>query len=409
MMKCVNRFRYVFRPFAIHCHRKQQRRCFKGLDLDGVLPPSLAKLPYIKNIDLNRNYLNGTIPREWASTKLEYLSLESNMFSGTVPAELGNLENLVNLRLSSNNFTGRIPSLERLKQLMILEIHGSGLEGPIPASISLLSNLNELRISDLRGGSSPFPNLSNMTNMKNLYVTANSLNGSVPRWLENEPGLLPTVKGARWKSLRRSFLQPFHGTNYTRLSNLFRSYTGRNDSDLDRANCLGPCSKDQNSIHINCGGVKANIGGNVYEADLDLAGPAKFSHSSEHWGFSSTGNVLNLRNYAYAVINVSRLTMKDSELYTVARLSPLSITYYGRCLANGRYKGEIQLENFDIKNEARGVDKEVIKEIKHIHVTNKTLEIRFQYAGKGTTEVPREGVFGPLISAISMENGKLVV
>ncbi|KAI3796764.1 hypothetical protein L1987_39449 [Smallanthus sonchifolius] len=391
-MKCLNQF-----------------RCFKGLDLDGVLPPSLAKLPYIKNIDLNRNYLNGTIPREWASTKLEYLSLESNMFSGTVPAELGNLENLVNLRLSSNNFTGRIPSLERLKQLMILEIHGSGLEGPIPASISLLSNLNELRISDLRGGSSPFPNLSNMTNMKNLYVTANSLNGSVPRWLENEPGLLPTVKGNRFVDLSYNHFTEQTIPGCRESLNLFRSYTGRNDSDLDRANCLGPCSKDQNSIHINCGGVKANIGGNVYEADLDLAGPAKFSHSSEHWGFSSTGNVLNLRNYAYAVINVSRLTMKDSELYTVARLSPLSITYYGRCLANGRYKGEIQLKNFDIKNEARGVDKEVIKEIKHIHVTNKTLEIRFQYAGKGTTEVPREGVFGPLISAISMENGKLVV
>uniref|UniRef100_A0A251S4X2 Putative leucine-rich repeat domain, L domain-like protein n=1 Tax=Helianthus annuus TaxID=4232 RepID=A0A251S4X2_HELAN len=44
----------------------------KGQDLDGVLPPSLAKLPYIKTIDLTRNYLNGTIPPEWASTNLEY-------------------------------------------------------------------------------------------------------------------------------------------------------------------------------------------------------------------------------------------------------------------------------------------------------------------------------------------------
>ncbi|KAJ0836764.1 putative leucine-rich repeat domain superfamily [Helianthus annuus] len=37
----------------------------EGQDLDGVLPPSLAKLPYIKTIDLGRNYLKGTIPPEW--------------------------------------------------------------------------------------------------------------------------------------------------------------------------------------------------------------------------------------------------------------------------------------------------------------------------------------------------------
>lgn len=29
--------------------------------------------------------------------------------------------------------------------------------------------------------------------------------------------------------------------------------------------------------------------------------------------------------------------MNDSELYTTARMSPLSLTYYARCLANGNY------------------------------------------------------------------------
>ncbi|KAI3743726.1 hypothetical protein L1987_56791 [Smallanthus sonchifolius] len=53
------------------CHVKAIT--LQGQDLDGVLPPSLAKLPYIKTIDLARNYLNGTIPPEWASTKLEFL------------------------------------------------------------------------------------------------------------------------------------------------------------------------------------------------------------------------------------------------------------------------------------------------------------------------------------------------
>ena len=29
--------------------------------------------------------------------------------------------------------------------------------------------------------------------------------------------------------------------------------------------------------------------------------------------------------------------MDDSQLYTNARLAPVSLTYYGRCLANGNY------------------------------------------------------------------------
>ncbi|KAI3796749.1 hypothetical protein L1987_39433 [Smallanthus sonchifolius] len=290
----------------------------KGQDLDGVLPPSLAKLPYIKTIDLTRNYLNGTIPPEWASTNLEYLSLESNMFSGTVPAELGKLENLVNLilnannlsgelpmelnnlvnltelRLSSNNFTGRIPNFESLKQLTKLEIHGSGMEGPIPESISLLSNLNEL-ISDLSGESSLFPNLSSMINMTRLYVTGNSLNGSVPSWLTDGSGTV--VVDLSYNHFSNETVLPTCGQSL----NLFRSYTGWKDSDL--AKCLNnfTCLKDYNSAHINCGGIETTIASKSYEADQDPAGPAKFLLSSNQWGFSSTGNVLDLDNYIYTI------------------------------------------------------------------------------------------------------------
>ncbi|KAF5760888.1 putative protein kinase RLK-Pelle-DLSV family [Helianthus annuus] len=492
----------------------------QGQDLDGVLPPSLAKLPYIKTIDLARNYLSGTIPNEWALAKLEflsvcvnrlsgtiptylgnitslvYLSLESNMFSGIVPAELGKLENLENLilnannlsgelpvelkslsnltelRLTSNNFNGRIPSLESWKQLSKLEMIGSGLEGPIPASISLLSNLEELRISDLGGDTSLFPNLSSMTKMRNLvlrscnitgkipdyiaqmsnlkfldlsfnglvgdipnlsglgdlhtvFVSGNSLNGNYPHWLTNTD----VVVDLSYNNFSKETV-PQHCTESV---NLFRSYAGGNNSDL--ANCLSriPCMKNYSSVHINCGGIEVTIGDKVYQADdRDRGGPARFHPSNDHWGFSSTGNVWNVKNYQYTINNVSRLAMKDSELYTTARLSPLSVSYYGRCLKNGRYKvtlhfaeivfrddksyqslgrrafdvytqGAIKLKNFDIKNEAGGVDKAVIRTIKNIHVTNGTLEIRFQYAGKGTTVVPSPGVFGPLISAISME------
>lgn len=72
-------------------------------------------------------------------------------------------------------------------------------------------------------------------------------------------------------------------------------------------------------------------------------------------------------------------------------------------------QGVTKLKNFDIKIAAGGVDKEVNITLKGIRVTNKTLEVRFQYAGKGTTAVPLRGAYGPLISAISMVAGMLIL
>lgn len=68
-------------------------------------------------------------------------------------------------------------------------------------------------------------------------------------------------------------------------------------------------------------------------------------------------------------------------------------------------QGKLELKDFNIKKEASGVDKELIKEFK-ASITNRTLEIRFQWAGKGTTNAPKRGIYGALISAISVESGK---
>ncbi|KAK2994751.1 hypothetical protein RJ640_031024 [Escallonia rubra] len=42
--------------------------------------------------------------------------------------------------------------------------------------------------------------------------------------------------------------------------------------------------------------------------------------------------------------------MNDSELYTTARLSPLSLTYYARCLANGDYNVTLQFAEIIIRD-----------------------------------------------------------
>ena len=64
------------------------------------------------------------------------------------------------------------------------------------------------------------------------------------------------------------------------------------------------------------------------------------------------------------------------------------------------------LKDFDIKKEAQGVDKVLIKEFKAI-VEVGTMEILFRWTGKGTTALKR-ATYGPLISAINVEAGKLL-
>ncbi|XP_031120508.1 probable LRR receptor-like serine/threonine-protein kinase At1g07650 [Ipomoea triloba] len=505
-------------------------------DLQGVLPPSLVKLPFLKIINLSYNYLSGTIPLEWASTKLEnifvdvnrlsgpipkylgnittliQLSLKSNMFNGTVPPELGNLINLQYLFLSDNyltgelpkelnaltnlgalslgcnNFTGKMPSFQHLKSLLLLELEASGFEGPIPENNFVPTGLARLRISDLNGAVSSFPTLNDMTNMTELilrrcnisgnlpdlhhmtklrmidlsfnnleggisglqglqglqglneneledkmqylFLTNNSLSGKIPQWILNSwPNSYIDLS---YNNFEESSMSPI--CNRENL-NLFKSYNGGEENE-EIGKCLKQCTKDWYSFHINCGGGNVSIGDTTYDADKDSVGPAKFFFNRENWLASNTGDDL-FDTDQYIAKNISVINVKDSEIYRTARLSPLSLTYYGRCLANGNYtvklhfaeivirdnrsfqsfgrrifdvyiQGEMKLKDFEIKTEAQGVDKTLVKQFQTI-VKDKTLEVRFVYSGKRTAVLDMiRPSYGPLISAISVEFANFV-
>ncbi|CAL5342057.1 unnamed protein product [Camellia sinensis] len=493
----------------------------KAQSLPGTLPPELIKLPYLQEIDLTRNYLNGNIPPEWGSMQLVNISLLGNRLTGSIPKEFGNISTLTNLTLefnqlsgpipselgslpriqklflTSNNFTGELPgtlaNLDTLKSFRIgdnsftgsipnyiqnwtnlenLVIQGSGLDGPIPPGIAFLTNLSDLRISDLNGTQSTFPPLNNLTNLQVLilrscniigplpeylgpmtnlktldlsfnklsgeipssfvslsktnyiYLTGNLLSGPVPDWI------LQSGENIDLSYNNFSLLGP---SCQQRTVNLFESSSTGNTSGI--VSCLRSfqCPQNWYSFHINCGGKEVTLGGNMkYEADTDSSGPSRFFLSGTNWAFSSTGYFLDTSSSSDSFIctNTSRLSMKDSDLYVDARLSPISLTYYGFCLLNGSYtvnlhfaeimftddktysslgrrifdvyiQGKQVLKDFNIENEAGGVGKEIIKNFTAL-VTDMTLEIRFYWAGKGTTAIPTRGVYGPLISAISV-------
>lgn len=63
-------------------------------------------------------------------------------------------------------------------------------------------------------------------------------------------------------------------------------------------------------------------------------------------------------------------------------------------------------KDFNIEDEARIAEKPIIIPLKNVIVTNNVLEVRFYFAGKGTTRIPNRGVYGPLISAVSVVSGE---
>ncbi|KAL3733931.1 hypothetical protein ACJRO7_023307 [Eucalyptus globulus] len=489
------------------------------------LPTRLFRLPFLENFDVTRNYLNGTIPKEWGSTKLlnisvfgnrltgpipkelgnistlEVLVVEINQLSGPLPPELGNLSRLLRLCLTSNNFTGELPPrfaeltalqdlrlgdnqftgkipdfIQNLTNLEKLFIQGSGLQGPIPSGISLLEKLSDLRISDLNGPESRVPQLSStiierlilrscnltgelpgylagMTQLKILdlsfnklsgeipdnfssladvdyiYLTGNQLTGAVPDWILEADNIDLSYNKF---TAEDSECQPLSAVN------LFASSAVDNVMSYPATSGLVSCLKSQHcpenryNLFINCGGSEVNIGEKKYNADAEPATASRFFHSENYWAYSSTGHFLddNTPGDNYRADNVSVLSTDDAQLYVKARRSATSLTYYGFCLRNGPYnlslhfaeimftsnrshtslgrrafniymQGILVWEDFNIEIEAGGAGKPVIRNFT-VNVTNGTLEIRLYWAGKGTTAIPRRGVYGPLISAISV-------
>ncbi|XP_049398010.1 probable LRR receptor-like serine/threonine-protein kinase At1g53430 isoform X3 [Solanum stenotomum] len=495
----------------------------KGLNMTGNLPPEFANLTHLRELDLSRNYLNGSIPSSYGQLRVSILSLLGNRISGPIPKELGdiftleelNLENnllegplppnlgsLSRLRimfLSANNLTGTIPenfsNLKNMTDFRIdgtsisgtipdfignwtkmdrLDIQGTSMEGPIPPTLSQLKNLTMLRISDLRGEQMQFPNLTGLTKMRRLTLRNCSIFGPIPLYVGAMPlklldlsnnmlngpildtfrqldfdymflgnnalsGAIPSWVVSSDKNIDISY------NNFTHISNegcqpsainLAASYSdtmntfNNTDSWCSMKPLSCPTEAKYHSLFINCGGGRITFEGNDYEADLTYRGPSYFFSSSDRWAFSSSGVYVGLANVSYIATNRFLLNISGPDFYNTARLAPNSLKYYGLCLLGGSYRvrlhfaeimfsndstysslgrrifdvaiqGRVVLKDFNIMEEANGVGEVIIKDFDDITVSS-TLEIHLYWTGKGTNAIPDRGVYGPLISAISV-------
>ncbi|KAK2642586.1 hypothetical protein Ddye_024349 [Dipteronia dyeriana] len=151
------------------------------------------------------------------------------------------------------------------------------------------------------------------------------------------------------------------------------------------------CQKNYTSFHINCGGPNVTIDQKtMYEGDGAGNGAVLQYDSGTNWGFISAGDFMDDHNNNDDGYIVSGSADTQSELYSKARVSPLFLTYYGYCLENGNYtvnlhfaeikfkdeepyervgrcifdiyiQGVLKWKDFNIKEQANGTGKAIIK------------------------------------------------
>lgn len=402
--------------------------------LTGNIPASLSGLINLTDFRINDNNFSGPIPgfiQNWK--QLQRLEMHATGLHGPFPANISLLNKLITLRISDvGGPAQQFPALSA-NDLQIMVLRNCNISGEIPTYVWDLVNLRVLDVSfnKLMGF---IPDVFSVRSLlKFLFVTGNKLSGDVPpSILQNGNNIDLSYNNFTWQGPERPACQP----NLNLYINLFKS-----SSTVNNLRNILPCTKEftcptyRCSFYINAGGndFGTNEGGNevLYEGDGDVdGGSARYFRSSNYWGLSSTGDFMDDNNAQNKRFLATVSSTNFSDLYRTARLSPLSLTYFFYCMENGNYTvnlhfAEILFTNdktysslgrrifdiyiqdilvrkdFNIEDVAHGALRSVILPF-NATVMDTILEIRFNWGGKGTTRIPSRGVYGPLVSAISV-------
>ncbi|XP_042951864.1 probable leucine-rich repeat receptor-like serine/threonine-protein kinase At3g14840 isoform X2 [Carya illinoinensis] len=415
----------------------------------GELPTSFANLISLKDFRISDNQFSGQIPnyiQNW--NNLNKLLIQASGLRGPIPS-LDPLKQLSDLRISDLNGSEVTFPLKYIyvAQWKVLILRNCNLTGPLPETIEspLRPDFKTLDLSFNRLiGGIPDNFIRPLQLVDHIYLTGNLFTGPIPDSIlhRGEYTDLSYNKFTILQGLKLSASNCQYGTGI----NLFASSSMDNIETSNNVSCLRSlqrsCHKRRRyKLHINCGGEKVTVNKSEFDADVDPRGYSTFFLAQhQYWSSSSTGEFMddNRPNRDFILSNLSGLSTNtpDPELYMTARISPLSLTYYAFCLVNGNYtvklhfaeivftddetysslgrrifdvyiQGERVLKDFDIVKAAGGVRKPNIQSFNATVMANGTLEIRFYWAGKGTTDIPLKGNYGPLISAISVDSHEI--
>ncbi|KAL4335422.1 hypothetical protein GQ457_07G015250 [Hibiscus cannabinus] len=392
----------------------------------GTIPESFGNLKNLTDFRIDGSSLSGQIPNfigNW--TKLSRLDMQGTSMEGPIPSTISDLKNLTELRISDlSGASSAFPNLNGMNTMEELVLRNCLITGSIPAYVGEMALLKTLDLSfNSLTGQIP-GTLQGLESLQYLFLTNNSLSGEVPSWILNSDKNIDLSYNNFTSSFQTSCLQ----SNVNLVSASSSATDSTSVSWCSRKDLPCPQNPNHHSLFINCGGEGMSVNGDDYEEDLSTLGPSNFFSSANKWAYSSTGVYMGNENSYYTVRTSSAVSGLD--FYKSARLAPQSLKYYGLCLLEGNYKiqlhfaeimfsdnqtfdslgsrlfdisiqGQVVLENFNIMEEAGGVGKGITREF-NVDVNGSTLEIHLFWRGKGTTAIPDRGVYGPLISAITV-------
>ncbi|XP_011654460.1 probable LRR receptor-like serine/threonine-protein kinase At1g56130 isoform X3 [Cucumis sativus] len=417
--------------------------------LSGKLPKELGHLANLRFLAFGVNNFSGTLPSELGHLfGLEELMFQGNSFTGPIPSTFSNLTAMNDLRIGDlSNGGSSLEFIKNMTSLRTLVLRNNGISDLIPSYIGEFEELTwlDLSFNKLKGEIPEW--LFNLTKLSYLFLGNNKLTGRLPQTKSDTllvidlsyNGLSGTIP--EWvdgSTLQLNLVANNFLSEHVKESNLPLGL-----HCLQREfSCNGTSggSSLKPSFGINCGGSKFD----EYDKQSAITGGASYYVSdSETWAVSDVGNFPNTENstsynrgnrnstsynrdsdtteYTFANRNVS-------ELFWTQELSTSSLRFYGLGLKNGIYtvnllfveqaftnlskwsslgrrvfdiyiQGELFQEDFSIQNEAGGSFRPISKPFK-VPVSKNYMEIHLFWAGKGTCCIPKDGTFGPSVSAI---------
>ncbi|KAL5559787.1 hypothetical protein UlMin_035998 [Ulmus minor] len=438
---------------------------FSSNSFSGPLPTELGKLTSLQQLYIDSSGVTGPIPQELANLKsLQNLWASDNLFTGKLPEFLGTLTELIDLRIEGTFLEGPIPRsfaaltkletliiggldkedsslqfLDNQTSLSILSLRNCRVSGEIPEQVGRFSKLKHLDLSfNKLTGSIPTP-FQELTMLQYLYLGDNNLSGELPENIVT-PKLL--ALDVSFNQISGNIPQNFDKAGFS--MNVVGTSMSAN-SLLDRKSsgfllCLQGDTKCANklpssSFAVKSGGTEETSSSGIkYDSDTKVLGAAsQYTNPQHKWALSNTGNYrFNPNGPQYTEETESQITgTLDSELYKTARISPSSLRYFGFDLMNGKYsvelhfaeiamedtsswkglgrrlfdvyiQGERVLQDFNIQKEAGGSKRALVKTFE-ANVTNTIMEIHLFWAGKGTCCIPFQGTYGPLLSALNVQ------
>ncbi|KAL3940898.1 MAG: hypothetical protein SGBAC_004641 [Bacillariaceae sp.] len=179
--------------------------------ISGTIPETMFSHKQLRVVDLHGNRIGGIIPELEVEVNgsLQYLALHDNFLTNRIPTTIGFLVALKHLDLSSNNLEGTLPNtlenifnleylfvgdnkfqpaafpqfLFDMQMLKELSLRASDVTGTLPGSIDSLSSLRYLDLSQNQMKGTIPASVGTLTDLEYLMLESNQFSGTLPQKL----------------------------------------------------------------------------------------------------------------------------------------------------------------------------------------------------------------------------------